>query len=338
MMTETITSTGYSAVRDGGAGVIDLSARGRLQVGGSEAVMFLNGLITNDMKTLAVNSWMPAVFPNVQGRLLAAVRVIHREDGFLIDTEGATLETVAKLLSRFTLAGDFWITDLTNETSMLSVQGNGSAAIVRQALGEAAAHVDRQHVATTQLASSNVTVIRATHTAEDGFDLFVAANETPTLLKALIKAGAQPLGADTAEVLRIEAGIARYGIDMDDTNVVTETNLDDAVSFTKGCYIGQEIIARIKYRGHVAKKLAGLIVEGEASLERGAKVLSADDKEIGRVTSFTFSPQLDRIIALGYVKYDYLEPGTKVKIVAAENGIPAVVAGLPLVRGSWYAD
>jgi folate-binding protein YgfZ len=337
MMTQTITSE-YSAVRDGGAGVIDLSVRGRLLVGGSEAVMFLNGLITNDMKTLAVNSWMPAVFPNVQGRLLAAVRVIHRDDGFLIDTESATIETVTKLLSRFTLAGDFRITDLTNETSMLSVQGKGSAAIVRQALGEAAAPVERQHVATAQLASSNVTVIRATHTAEDGYDLFVAANETPTLLKALIKAGAQPLGADTAEVLRIEAGIPLYGIDMDDTNVVTETNLDDAVNFTKGCYIGQEIIARIKYRGHVAKKLAGLIVEGEASPERGAKVFSADDKEIGRVTSFAFSPRLNQSVALGYIKYDFLEPGTNVKVVTAENEIPALVADLPFIRGSWYAD
>src|SRR4030081_3312659 len=106
MTTETMASSEYSAVRDGGAGVIDLSARGRLVVGGSEAVMFLNGLITNDMKTLAVNSWMPAVFPNVQGGLLASVRVIHRADGFLIDTEPATLETVTNLLSRFTFAGD----------------------------------------------------------------------------------------------------------------------------------------------------------------------------------------------------------------------------------------
>src|SRR3982074_1584816 len=85
----------YSAVRDGGAGLIDLSARGRIIVSGSEAVMFLNGLITNDMKTLAANSWMPAVFPNVPGRLVAAVRIIHRQDGFLIDTEDATFETVA---------------------------------------------------------------------------------------------------------------------------------------------------------------------------------------------------------------------------------------------------
>src|SRR5438552_15802932 len=104
---QTLGDREYSAVREGGAGLIDLSSRGRLLVSGSEAVMFLNGLITNDMKTLAMNSWMPAVFPNVQGRLIASVRIIHRDDGFLIDTESATLETVTKLIERFTLAGDF---------------------------------------------------------------------------------------------------------------------------------------------------------------------------------------------------------------------------------------
>src|SRR5229473_4807814 len=104
VITEASGATGYHAVRNGGAGLLDLSARGRLLVSGSEAVMFLNGLITNDMKTLAVNAWMPAVFPNVHGRLIAAVRIIHRDDGFLIDTESAPLATVAKLWERFTLA------------------------------------------------------------------------------------------------------------------------------------------------------------------------------------------------------------------------------------------
>src|SRR5205809_7641897 len=114
-------SVGYTAVREGGTGLIDLSSRGRILVSGSDAAMFLNGLITNDMKTLAVNSWMPAVFPNVQGRLLAAVRVIHREDGFLIDAEDASRETVLKLLERFTLAGDFRVKEVTEETATISV-------------------------------------------------------------------------------------------------------------------------------------------------------------------------------------------------------------------------
>lgn len=326
-------------MRDGGAGVIDLSSRGRLLVSGSEAVMFLNGLITNDMKTLAVNSWMPAVFPNVQGRLLAAVRIIHREDGFLIDTEGPTLETVAKLLERFTLAGDFRVTDLTSETATLSLQGAKASEVMFQALGETAANVERQRMSTVQLQNdSNVSVIRATHTAEDGFDLFVDRTEAQALHDSLTRAGAHPVGPDSLEVLRIEAGIPRYGLDMDEKNVVTETNLDDAVSFTKGCYIGQEIIARIKYRGHVAKKLTGLVLESQVALVGGAKVFSSDDKEIGRVTSSAFSPRRGRTIALGYLKYDYLSPGTPVNISTVNDRIEGEVAELPLIRGSWYED
>ena len=113
----------YAAVRDGGAGLIDLSARARISVSGSEAVMFLNGLITNDMKTLGENQWMQAAFPNVQGRLLAAVRVMRRGQDFLLDTEAATHEKVLKLIERFTLAGDFKVADITPETALISLQG-----------------------------------------------------------------------------------------------------------------------------------------------------------------------------------------------------------------------
>ncbi len=337
VITETSAATGYDAVRNGGAGLIDLSERGRILISGTEAVMFLNGLITNDMKTLAVNSWMPAVFPNVQGRLLAAVRVIHRDDGFLIDTESATRETVVKLLERFTLAGDFRLADLSEDTALLSIQGANAPAIVAAIFGETAARLGRDAVASVDWQGKQLTIIRATHTAEDGFDLFVNATEADGLREAFIKAGAQPIGTDTIETLRIEAGIARYCVDMDETNVVTETNLDDAVSFTKGCYVGQEIIARIKYRGHVAKKLTGLTFESEVSLETGAKICSSDDKDIGRVTSFAFSPRLNRTIALGYVKYDCLAAGTKVKAEVGGRQYSASVAELPFVRGSWYS-
>ena len=336
-MSQPIPSAEYAAVRDGGAGLFDLSSRGRIQVSGGEVVMFLNGLITNDMKTLAVNSWMPAAFPNVQGRLLAGVRVIHRDDGFLIDTERETRETVLKLLERFTMAGDFRVADVTGETDLLSLQGKNAAGVLRAVLGDEAADVGRQQVVTAKTENGNrVNVIRATHTAEDGFDLFSDGNAAVDLRDLFTGAGARAVGPEVLESLRIEAGIARYGIDMDDTNVVSETNLDDAVSFTKGCYVGQEIIARIKYRGHVAKKLSGIIVPGEPTLETGAKILSADGKEIGRVTSSTFSPRLKRTIALGYVKYDFLTPGTQVKVMSSEKELSAVVAELPFIRGSWY--
>src|ERR1041384_2932756 len=127
-MTVTNSSDYYPAVRYEGAGLIDLSARrGRILVGGPHSPMFLNGLVTNDVKNLAHGSWVPAAFANVQGRLIAAVRIIHRTDGFLIDTERVTHSKVLDLLSRFTLAGDFRVTDLTDDLGTLSLQGKKSA-------------------------------------------------------------------------------------------------------------------------------------------------------------------------------------------------------------------
>jgi folate-binding protein YgfZ len=126
---------------------------------------------------------------------------------------------------------------------------------------------------------------------------------------------------------------------MDETTIVTETNLEDAVSFTKGCYVGQEIIIRIKHRGHVAKKLTGVVFENQVVLESGAKLLSVEDKEIGRVTSSTVSPRLGgRTVALGYVKYDYLAPHSGVTVSATHDVVTGEIAELPLVRGSWYVD
>jgi len=294
------------------------------------------------MKTLAENHWMPAAFPNVQGRLLAIVRVIHQHfsdvpdaNGFLIDTEAASHAQVLKTVQRFTLAGDFHVTDLTNQTALLSLQGRGAAAVIRSVFGDPVESAERFQVVQQTWRDQAVTVVHATHTAEDGFDLLIAAERAAELWEVLTSAGAQPVGFDALEILRLEAGQPRYGIDMDETNVVTETGLDDAVSFTKGCYIGQEIIARIKYRGHVAKRLSGLMFDGPTAIERGAKIKSSDDMEIGRITSVTVSPRLGRTIALSYVKYDYLAPGTEVRVDAGADEFPAKVVELPFVRGSW---
>jgi folate-binding protein YgfZ len=313
--TDTDLMSQYAAVREGGVGAIDLSARGLISVSGSEAVMFLNGLITNDLKTLGENRWMPAAFPNVQGRLLAAVRVIKRANDLLLDTEATTREKVLKIIERFTLAGDFKVADVTGEAPFISFQGRGASELIAKVFG--VKDLPRDGV----WEGDGVTIIRATHTGEDGYDV----------IGALETFDATRVSEQVEEILRIEAGIARYGRDMDETNVVTETNLDDAVSFTKGCYLGQEIIIRIKHRGHVAKKLTGIRVETDQPIEPGAVIRSIDDKEIGRVTSAAFSPRLETIVALGYLRYEYLTPNTQVMVGEAA----ATVDELPFVRGSW---
>ena len=372
----------YAAVREGGCGLSDLSARGRLLVSGSEAVQFLNGLITNDMKTLAEHSWMPAAFPNVQGRLIASVRVMRLKNEeakqvgtnkkatgkndcptFLIDTEAATHAPVLKTIERFTLAGDFHVRDVTSESAMLSVQGSQAATLVSAVLGEAGGAITKSqmnHIAwpsgekptdksenseegtdsETNDVVKGVTAIRASHTSENGFDLVVNAADAASLWNALQAAGARPVGDAALEIVRIEAGRPRFGVDMDDTNIVTEVldELDGAVSYTKGCYVGQEIIARIKYRGHVAKKLSGIVFEQTVKVAAGATIQSADGKEVGRITSVTDSPRLGRTAALAFLKYDYLATGTELKIVAGDEELAAQVAELPFVRGSWYKD
>lgn len=333
------TAAEYKIVREGGAGLIDFSSRGRIEVSGAESVQFLNGLITNDVKTLAEGAWMRAAFPNVQGRLIAETRVLRlASDRFLFDTEAATHERVLKTLERFTLAGDFRVKDLTNEMALISLQGAGASDVVQATLGEEAARVERGRVVTVSWNNQELSLIRATHTAEDGFDLFVNAADAVLFWDALSSSGARPVGFDALDMLRIEAGIPRYGVDMDETNVVLEAVSDDAVSFTKGCYIGQEIIARIHWRGHVAKKLAGLSFDEQGETRRDDKVRTTDGKEIGRLTSITFSPRLNRLIALAYIKYDYLAPETSVRVIATDAELAARVAEIPFVRGSWYEE
>lgn len=338
-MTYRTHSRGYQAVRGDGAGLIDLSSRGRISVGGSEAVMFLNGLITNDMKTLEPQRWMPAVFPNVQGRMIAAVRVIRLNDEensprFLLDTEAATHASVLKTIERFTMAGDFRVVDKTGDTLCFSVQGKQALSQVTSVLPTS--DLPKSGVAQTSWNAASVIVIRASHTAEDGVDVFIDRPDGLELTERFANDGLVRVDAETLETLRIEAGIPRFGLDMDETNVVSETNLDDAVSFTKGCYIGQEIIARIKYRGHVAKKLTGLTLEGTKVPAASAVIRSNDGKDIGRVTSATLSPKLECAIALGYVRYEYLGAGTQV--VVGEEALKASVTELPFVRGSWYVS
>jgi folate-binding protein YgfZ len=322
----------YLSVREKSAGLIDLSARGRVRVSGSEALLFLNGLLTNDMKTLGDNQWMSAIFPNVQGRFLAAVRIAKLESSYLIDTEAVTTQKVLQLIERFTLAGDFKVSDETSGTVQLSVQGKTAAEIVESALGFSISDGTERGAQQFEWREKKISLIHSSHTGEKGVDLIVGNELARDLWSALHDAGAVPVGYETFETLRIEAGIPRYGRDMDESNVVTETNLEDAVSFTKGCYIGQEIIIRIKHRGHVAKKLTGLTAED--IVDSNSVINSSEGKEIGKTTSATFSPSMNKFIALGYVRYEYLAPGTEVMVSSNGKPLAARVTELPFIDES----
>lgn len=300
-MSRDFSSEDYRTIRAGGVGFRE-QKRGLIVVRGSEAVQFLNGMITNDAAKLADGAQMSAAFPNAQGRLLAFVRVRRAGDKFLFETAEATREKVFQNLYRFTFAGDFFVEDWSESYTYFEILNSG-----------------------VQLANPDSIVFES----KSGADFFVPNDGAENFRSELQKINGVELSAELYEVLRIENGVPLYGVDMDETTVVLETGLDEAVSFQKGCYIGQEIIARIHFRGHVAKKLSGLIFDEQTgSINPGDEIKSTEGKNAGRVTSVTFSPRLEKTIALAYVRYDYLAAGTELKV----NDAAARVKDLPFVE------
>lgn len=334
-VTASLAETGedYQAVRGEGAGLIDLSDFGRLRVSGLEAVMFLNGLITNDVKALHDGGSMKAAFPNAQGRLLAMARVLRQKDDFLIFTEPTTAQSVAQNVGRFVFAGDFRVTELTRTTAHFNISGHHATQVMSAVLGVEPACLTQGHSTIIDWYGHAVTVLRLARFATDGFDCIIAGEHGPALRYALLDAGALSVNAETVEMLRLEAGQPRYGVDMDSNTVVLETGQDDAISYTKGCYVGQEIIARIHWRGHVAKRLTGLQCLAPADIAPRAEAHTPDGQLVGRITSATFSPQLGTTIALGYVRYAHLAAGTELVIIDRHaQKVAARVAELPFVR------
>lgn len=293
----------YNHIRTGGTGYYEHD-RGLIAVWGKEAVPFLDGMITNDMKTLEDGQQMLAAFPNAQGRLLAVVRVLRQGERFLIETEGATREKVYQNLFRFTYAGDFFVEDLSAQFRYFEFLG---------------------YVPPIELGESGVR-----YEGGRSGGCFVGSDVANTFLETLAQLEIVPISAEIYETLRIENGMPLYGVDMDETTIVPELGLDGLISYNKGCYIGQEIIARIHFRGHVAKQLTGLIMAEPGAISTGSDLTSPDGKNAGRITSATYSPQLEKHIALAFVRYDFLEEGTTLTF----EGRDVEIKSLPFIDGS----
>ena len=293
----------YSHIHSGGTAYYN-PGRGLISVHGGEAIQFLDGLISNDVKTLVDGATMRAAFPNAQGRLIAAVRVIRQGEKFLIETEDTTRQKVYDNLFRFTMAGDFFVEDLSETYSYIRVY-------------------DRSFIPITPPFTEFDT--------RKGTEYFVHREDAYDFLGELKYLDAIEISRDLFETLRIEEGTPLYGVDMDENTIVPEVGVDDMISYKKGCYIGQEIIARIHFRGHVAKQLTGLTAD-ESSLKdggfsAGAELTGRDGKNAGRITSVTISPKLRKAIGLAYVRYEHLSGGTK--LLAGET--PVEVTNLPFI-------
>ena len=303
----------YKLIHEGETGVFTNSC-GFIGVGGSEAVSFLNGLITNDVVKLAENSWMLAAFPNAQGRLLAVVRVLRQHDKFLFVIEKETYEKILKNLERFTLAGDFQVNDSTEKMQLVSARGEKSAEVLGKILNQDLTKIQNNEIFHAKYKGITLTIFHPIR--EKGFDIIAPKQQAKDLQAHLLRNKAEFISNELREILRIENGIPLYGVDMDETTIVPEIGLPELISYNKGCYIGQEIIARIHFRGHVAKQLTGLIlsVESRESRVESRELKSPEGKNAGKITSAVFSPKLEKTIALAFVRYDYLAEGTELKI------------------------
>lgn len=290
----------YSHIHSGGPAFYR-QGRGLVSVHGSEAVQFLDGLISNDMKTLEDGARMLAAFPDAKGRLVAVVRVVRQGEQYLIETEEATRQKVFDNLFRFTMAGDFFVEDLSETYSFIRV-------------------FDRSFIPITPPYTEFDT--------KYGTDYFVHAEDAADFVGELKYLDAPEISDDLFEVLRIEQGIPLYGVDMDETTIVPELGLDGLISYEKGCYIGQEIIARIHFRGHVAKRLTGLCLPAEIMTPgtdlKGLELTAQEGKNAGRIMSVAVSPALNKAIALAYVRYDYLAAGTKLHAGEYEAEVTAL--------------
>jgi glycine cleavage system T protein len=326
----------YRNVRSS-VGLFDLSYCGAIRIGGKDAVQFLNGLVTNDVKTLERGKGMRAAFLTAHGKVRALCRILGLGKNFLIINDPQTHDKVLKHISPFSYAGDFQVEDVSDQYRILSVQGPKARSVMKEVCFEPVPALAEHSWIETIIGGHHVLVVRASHTGENGYDILTPTSGLKDVWDFILLKGAfhliAPAGLESLNALRIEAGIPVYGIDVDESNMMLETGLSDAVSYNKGCYAGQEAVAMATYRGHVSKKLSGLVLASDTVPSRGDRVFK-DNKDIGYVTSAIRSETLGATIAMGYVRYGFFDPGNKVEIQMQGGRAPASIVELPFYKST----
>ena len=292
-MSQTESATGYQALRHGAAWM-DLSARGRIEVRGRDRARLLHAITSNEVKKLTPGTGCYAFLLNPQGRIQADLCLFCFEDHFLIDTEPELREKVFLHIKRYIIADQVELEDVTAQTACLSLEGPGAAEM----LSHMGAHLPASPYAFEPW--DEATVAAVTFTGQPGFRVFCPAAHEPSLTRQFEEAGAIAATPDDARAVRIENGHPRYGEEIRDTSLPQETQQMHAVSFTKGCYIGQEIVERIRAQGRVNKKLMRVELEGEELPESGSKT-TVEGAE-AEVMSSVLSAEPGKIIALAYVR------------------------------------
>ena len=292
-----------------------IADRRQIAVAGPDRASFLQGFLTNDIAALAAGRGCYAAWLTPQGRMLADLHVLDSGDMILLDVPAGDVKAAAGRLEQFHFTEDVRIASLADSLRAVWLHGPGAARILEELAGRGdfGKWGDHQN-ARVEIAGAPVVIARIDQLGVPGFAIYVDLQQEAALTQSLSAAGAVAATPSTLEAARIEAGYPIFGIDMTTDTIPLEAGIEDrAISLTKGCYVGQEVIIRVLHRGHgrVARKLVGLRVEG-AVPPRGAKIFTGD-RDIGFVTSAAQSARLGAI-ALGYVHRDFVEPGTAVEV------------------------
>lgn len=324
-------SAEHNALRES-AGILDFSFRGRLCLVGADRTRFLHGQVSNDVKKLRPGEGCYAALTTAKGKMQSDLNIFALQDELLLDFEPGLAEAVRQRLEKFIVADDVQVVDAAPHYGLLSVQGPKAEVAVR-ALG-LASELPAKPLASCKVSDAMLGDVYLMSnprlSGNVGYDLFVPESSLAAVADKLVAAvkavGGRACGWTAFEISRIEAGIPRFGADMDETNIPIECGIEArAISYTKGCYIGQEVLNRIHSIGRVNRELCGLRIETKADKlpARGDKLFH-EDKEAGYITSVTRSPVFDGVIALGYVRREFNQPGNKF-ILQGSDGVTTEV-------------
>lgn len=319
----------HRRVREAG-GFIDRSYRGKLRVTGPDRADLLQSMTTNDVVKQAPDTAIPNAICTNHGKVQSLFLCLKRADDYLLDLDPAVLAFTRDFLIKYTIIREAETEDVSDRWGHVGVYGPRVRPVLAEALGVAADDLPAEPGAVLPAAGGATLVIATRGPGEAGFEVWTERDALAGLWEALTRAGAPagvgPFGFTALESLRIEAGRPRFGAEVDDDVILLEAGLETAANFEKGCYIGQETLSRIVFRGHVNRRLCGLVVEGDPPAP-GTPVTDGD-ATVGEVRSAVASPTLGRVIALAYLKRSHWEPGTAVRAGDAA----ARVAELPFHR------
>ena len=303
-------TSGYEALREGTAW-LDLSARGKIRVTGEDRARLLHAMTTNSVQDLAEGSGIYLFFLNDKGRILSDAYLYNFGQDMLLDTEPETAAKIQDHLDRFIIADDVTLEDETERWAEIGLEGPKS---IEAATGAGLA-VPQARYAVVNWGSGFIA--RVASTGPEGLRIFVAASEKDQLIRRFEPAGIPNASAAEARTVRIENGIPRYGEEITERYLVQETQALHAVHFNKGCYLGQEIVERVRSRGQVHRLLTSIRIAGETVPQPGTK-LRAHGADVGEISSAVYSPAFKEVAALAYMRTEALEKKPQMQVAGSE--------------------